>query len=192
MIVEQCEQEILQVCKELVEESKIIGNLERVSHLSSSFIQFHGGILGTVREYRERKRLEELINTPICGEWTFYTYAFHLYRTAKFLVEKQIEIQKILTKEDERYYANIELIMTSVNQAHAAWYEYSPDMAMEGIRIGDEDNISLELTIDSLIVDEFKKMDLPDTIHFEEHPPKKGCLGVLLILLLPMAIPLFL
>ena len=82
--------EIVQICNSLVEEATIIAKLEPVSHLSKSMIQFTGGILGGIQEYRESKRLIKLMNEVICNEWSFSSYAGHLLDVTTELVEKQI------------------------------------------------------------------------------------------------------
>ena len=108
------------------------------------------------------------------------------------LVEKQIEVQNNSQETDNCYYGNVTLIVNSVALAHKAWYEYSPDMAMAGIRIGDEDNVSLELSIDSMIKNEFRKLHLPNGMSFpeEKETSNSGCLGLLLIIIVPTIIAL--
>ena len=185
-MIEDINIEIQKICDDLVQEAESIAQLPPVSHLSKSKIQFSGGILGGIQEYREGKRLEKFINAPIYKDWTFYTYAIHLIQVAEELVKKQLEVQSATTADDKCYYDNVKLIVTSITMAHKAWFEYSPDMAWEGITIGDEKNVSLELTVDSLTKEEIRKLQLPEGMSFpvKQESSNGGCLGILLLLIL--------
>lgn len=187
MVNDDLNLEIQRICNELVEDAQIITQLPPVSHLSKSKIQFAGGILGALQENKEMKRLEQLINVPICKDWTFYTYAFHLIDIAEELANIQLKVQELSTEEDSCYYDNVRLIVQSIDEAHRAWYGYSPDMAVAGIRVGDKDNVSLELSVDTFTKEEVKKLHLPPELSFinDEKTNKGGCLGLILILLIP-------
>lgn len=178
--------EIQQICNELVEEAKSIAQLPSVSHLSKSKIQFSGGIIGGIQEYREGKRLEKLLNAPICKGWTFCTYAFHLIDTAEELVKKQLEFQKVTTENDNCYFSNVNLIVSSITIAHKAWFEYSPDMAWASVNVGDIKNVSLELSVDRYTKEEFQKLHLPEGLSFsiKQESTNGGCLGLLLFFII--------
>lgn len=178
--------EIQQICNELVEEAKSIALLPSVSHLSKSKIQFSGGIIGGIQEYREGKRLEKLLNAPICKGWTFYTYAFHLIDTAEELVKKQLDLQKVTTENDNCYFSNVNLIVSSITIAHKAWFEYSPDMAWASVNVGDIKNVSLELSVDRYTKEEFQKLHLPEGLSFsiKQESTNGGCLGLLLFFII--------
>lgn len=178
--------EIQQICNELVEEAKSIAQLPSVSHLSKSKIQFSGGIIGGIQEYREGKRLEKLLNAPICKGWTFYTYAFHLIDTAEELVKNQLEVQKVTTENDNCYFSNVNLIVSSITIAHKAWFEYSPDMAWASVNVGDIKNVSLELSVDRYTKEEFQKLHLPEGLSFsiKQESTNGGCLGLLLFFII--------
>lgn len=90
-MIDEINVEIQKKCNDLIEEAESIAKLSSVSHLSKSKVQFSGGILGGIQEYREGKRLEKLMNTPVCKDWTFYTYAFHLIDTAEELVKSNLK-----------------------------------------------------------------------------------------------------
>lgn len=185
-MIDDINTEIQKICSELTEEAESIAKLSSVSHLSKSKVQFSGGILGAIQEYREDKRLEKLMNTPICKEWTFYTYAFHLIEAAEELVKKQLEVQSTTTEQDECYYANVTLIISTITVAHKAWFEYSPDMAWAGINVGDQKNVSLELSVDTYTKEEFRKLHLPDGMSFPvEQQGNGGCLSFIIMLLIP-------
>lgn len=185
-MIDDINTEIQKICSELTEEAESIAKLSSVSHLSKSKVQFSGGILGAIQEYREDKRLEKLMNTPICKEWTFYTYAFHLIETAEELVKKQLEVQSTTTEQDECYYANVTLIVSTITVAHKAWFEYSPDMAWAGINVGDQKNVSLELSVDTYTKEEFRKLHLPAGMSFPvEQQGNGGCLSFIIMLLIP-------
>lgn len=184
-MIDDINAEIQKICNDLIEEAESIAKLPSVSHLSKSKVQFSGGILGGIQEYREGKRLEKLMNTPICKEWTFYTYAFHLIDTAEELVKKQLEVQST-TEQDECYFANVTLIVSTITIAHKAWFEYSPDMAWAGINVGDKKNVSLELSVDTYTKEEFRKLHLPAGMSFpeERRSTNGGCLGIFLFLII--------
>lgn len=185
-MIEDINAEIQKICNDLVEEAESIAKLPSVSHLSKSKVQFSGGILGGIQEYREGKRLVKLMNTPICKEWTFYTYASHLIDTAEELVKKQLEVQSTTTEQDECYFANVTLIVSTITIAHKAWFEYSPDMAWAGINVGDQKNVSLELSVDTYTKEEFRKLHLPAGMSFPEERKSTngGCLGIFLFLII--------
>ena len=185
-MIDEINVEIQKKCNDLIEEAESIAKLSSVSHLSKSKVQFSGGILGGIQEYREGKRLEKLMNTPVCKDWTFYTYAFHLIDTAEELVKKQLEVQNTTTEQDECYFANVSLIVSAINVAHKAWFEYSPDMAWAGINVGDVKNVSLELSVDTCTKEEFRKLHLPAGMSFpvERESTNGGCLGILLFLII--------
>lgn len=184
-MIDDINAEIQKICNELIEEAETIAKLPSVSHLSKSKVQFSSGILGGIQEYREGKRLEKLMNTPICKEWTFYTYAFHLIDTAEELVKKQLEVQST-TEQDECYFANVTLIVSTITIAHKAWFEYSPDMAWAGINVGDKKNVSLELSVDTYTKEEFRKLHLPAGMSFpeERRSTNGGCFGIFLFLII--------
>lgn len=58
-MIEDINIEIQKICDDLVQEAESIAQLPPVSHLSKSKIQFSGGILGGIQEYREGKRLKK-------------------------------------------------------------------------------------------------------------------------------------
>ena len=185
-MIEDINAEIQKKCNDLIEEAEAIAKLPSVSHLSKSKVQFSGGIIGGIQEYREGKRLKKLMNTPICKEWTFYTYAFHLIEAAEELVKKQLEVQSTTTEDDDCYFGNVKLIVSSINVAHKAWFEYSPDMAWEGINVGDTKNVALELSVDTYTKEEFRKLHLPDGMSFPvEQQGNGGCLSFIIMLLIP-------
>ena len=184
--MEKLTAEIKDLCNSLIEDAKILYALEPVSYLSQSKITWVGGILGAVREIRENKRLEKLINAPICREMSFYRYAFHIMQTIEKLVDLQLEIQKNTTSDNSIYFGNITLINEAVNAARNAWYRYSPDMAAAGITIGDEKNVSLGLSVDDYIKTQLGRLQLPDGVHKPDNTKtteNSGCLGVLLLLI---------
>lgn len=167
-------------CAELLDASEAISKLQPVSHLSKAAIRFSGGIIGGIQDYKEEKRLLKMLNTPFYKEWTFYTFAFHIIKVAEDLATKQVEIQKSLPKENEAYYGNVMKILASVTSAIKAWYEYSPDMANEGLRIGDQKNVALSLTVEACTKDSFRMMDLPDGMKINDTPEdggNSGCMG---------------
>ena len=59
-------------------------------------------------------------------------------------------------------------------------------MAWAGINIGDQKNVSLELSVDTCTKEEFRKLHLPDGMSFpvERESTNGGCLGILLFLII--------
>ena len=190
MTVEQHTQEIEAICKKLTELADAISQLEPVSHLSKAKIQWTGGVLGAVQEVREGKRLEKLINEPIYNGMSFYQLAFYIATCCETMVDKQLEVQKLVSPDNLAYYENTKLIAFSVNAAHNAWYNYSPDMANEGITIGDEKNVALNPSVLGSIKEDTAKLDLPPELQSykqPDNPESGGCFGALLVLLLGTA-----
>lgn len=178
---------VQQICDTLTSEMETLSHYDRVSHLSQSKIQFQGGILGGIREYRESKRLEKLMNQPIVGDLSFYKYAFHLIEKAEELTKLLLEYQKTVGEADENYYTLVEAAINVTMKAVSTWYNLSPDMADASITIGSEKNVALAPTVRGYVKDEFAKLDLPESLQ----PLKKadtessngGCFGMLLLLL---------
>ncbi len=178
---------VQQICDTLTSEMETLSHYDRVSHLSQSKIQFQGGILGGIREYRESKRLEKLMNQPIVGDLSFYKYAFHLIEKAEELTKLLLEYQKTVGEADENYYTPVEAAINVTMKAVSTWYNLSPDMADASITIGSEKNVALAPTVRGYVKDEFAKLDLPESLQ----PLKKadmessngGCFGMLLFLL---------
>lgn len=178
---------VQQICDTLTSEMETLSHYDRVSHLSQSKIQFQGGILGGIREYRESKRLEKLMNQPIVGDLSFYKYAFHLIEKAEELTKLLLEYQKTVGEADENHYTLVEAAINVTMKAVSTWYNLSPDMADASITIGSEKNVALAPTVRGYVKDEFAKLDLPESLQ----PLKKadtessngGCFGMLLLLL---------
>ena len=185
--------EVVDLCDELKEAAAEIAKLPPVSHLSKAKIQFVGGLIGGIQEYREEKRLVKLINTPIYKEKTFDTFAKYIIGVAEKLVEKQLECQKVASKQDECYYGNVVLIMEAIQTAYHAWYNYSPSMADAVIPVKGGGDVVLSKTVDYCTKEEFKKLDLPDGVTIKENSSStSGCFGVLLLMLLPTILFAFL
>lgn len=160
-IITQSQQNIDDTVAELIKMAEYLSKLQPVSPKSKSLIQFHGGVLGGIREYREGKRMIKLINEPLYNDLSFYKVSYHIIEKAELLVKNQLEIQSLLTQDDDVYFSNIKPIIESINLCINAWYNYSPDMATEGLTIGDEKNVSLLLTVREYTKEEFIKLNLP-------------------------------
>lgn len=178
---------VQQICDTLISEMETLSHYDRVSHLSQAKIQFQGGLLGGIREYRESKRLEKLMNQPIVGELSFYKYAFHLIEKAEELTKLLLEYQKIVGKDDEYYYTPVESAIDVTFKAVSTWYNLSPDMADASITIGSEKNVALAPTVREYVKDKFAKLDLPENMQsikkIQSESSNGGCFGMLLFLL---------
>lgn len=174
------------ICETFTQEIDTLSKYNRVSHLSQSKIQFQGGILGGIREYKEGKRLEKLINQPLVGEYSFYTYAFHIVEQADELSSLILEYQRLADKDSEDYYTPIEPAINTTMKAISIWYNLSPDMAEAPITIGDEKNVALGPTVKGWVKDSFAKIDLPESYSsFKKTDSPSGgpgCFGTLLLL----------
>lgn len=164
----------------------VIGNLQPVTYLSQSKIQFQGGILGGIREYRENKRLEKLINAPIFKDKSYVTYGVFLAETAEKASKILSEIQQILSKEDDRYYGLVVDSFVKLKTAQDAWYHYSPVLSAVGVNLRGESE-RLSDGIRRWINGEYCKLDLPEAMQAMKHPKKtqqesSGCFGALLLL----------
>lgn len=194
MTVAELTKEINRKCDDLTQAANAISILPPVTYLSK--VQWTGGLTGAIQEHREAKRLEKLINIPIYKEWTFCTFAFHIIKEVSELVEMQLQVQKMTNIEDKVYYENVNLIVSTALFVKKVWFQYSVDMAMAPLKIGEENNVSLGPSVEEYVNDDIKKMDLPDNLryifeHVGEESTKSGsgCLGVfLLILVIPILI----
>ena len=187
MTAEQYTEEIKAICQELLEAADAIGKLEPVSHLSSSKIQFTGGILGAIQDVKEEKRLVKLINAPIYKEFSFCKFAYHIMAECELLVEKQLEVQKQTSPDNPIYYGNVELIMNSIQSAYDAWYNYSPDMASASITIENVDNVDLNLSVRHYTKEDIGKLDLPPKYKSNNESISQGnstgggCFGIIVL-----------
>lgn len=177
--------EITTKCDELISEAQLIAKQDPVSHLSQSKLQWHGGILGGIQEYKEGKRLEKIMNTELCNGRTFYNYFQYIIRTIDELIDKQVELQTLISEEDEAYYGNVYKIKNSLNTLISAWYNYSPDVASAGITLGDEKDVAMMPTVQYYLKEALKKIHLPSDIVIEPDKSEEnsGCFGMLLALI---------
>ena len=194
-VVEELIRKLDNIMSELKEMTQALTKLEPVSHLSKSAIQFNGGILGAIREHKEGKRLSSLINQPIYKEKSFYNLAGVILNYADDMVKILGEIQNTITKDDSRYYDTVTISYAAIMEAYAAWYNYSPDMANEGITIEGQDNVALGPSVISLTKEEFAKLDLLESIKNDvvkkETNDGGGCFGVILLFIISSAASLF-
>lgn len=179
-------QELTGLMAEVEESISVIGKLQPVTYLSQAKIQFQGGILGGIREYRENKRLEKLINAPIFKEKSYVTYGVFLAEMAEKASKLLSEIQHILTKEDDRYYGLVVASFATLKTAQDAWYHYSPDLSAVGVNLRGESE-RLSDGIRRWINSEYCKLDLPEAMQPMKKTKKaqqesSGCFGTLLLL----------
>lgn len=179
-------QELKGLLADVEESISVIGNLQPVTYLSQSRIQFQGGILGGIREYRENKRLEKLINTPIFKEKSYVTYGVFLAQTAEKASKILSQIQQVLSKEDVRYYSLVVSSFDTLKAAQDVWYHYSPDLSAVGVNLRGESE-RLSYGIRRWINSEFRKLDLPEAMQAMKQSQKtqhksSGCFGTLLLL----------
>lgn len=186
--VEFLTQEIIEKLSELDNMSNEIASLKPVTHKSQAKIQWYGGILGAVKEIKEYNRLAKLINEPIVDGHSFYHIALCVIpQAADYLVERQLKIQQLVSKEDKRYYGFVIDIVNHIEKLINAWYNYSPDMANEVLNIGDEKG-ALAPSVFTWTRESIKKLDLPQNV--AEHYAKlekaqsgsSGCLGTFMIM----------
>lgn len=179
--------ELTSICSEIEESMETVSKLEPVTYLSQAKIQFQGGILGGIREYRENKRLEKLINAPIYKGKSFVTYAVYLAESSEKIVKILSEVQGLLTKEDDRYHGLVAASFATVNDALNIWYHYSPDLSTVTLNLRGQAE-ELRGGIRRWIKEEYCKLDLPDSMQSLKKPeiPQKessGCFGALMVLL---------
>lgn len=188
MTVEEYTAEIDIICRELIDAAKYISGLDPVTHLSK--VQW-SGIIGAVQEVRAEKRMVKLMNAPFYKEWSFYQFAFHIIEQTQKLVEKQLEVQKLVSSDHPSYYDNTRAIALCVKNVIDAWRGFSPDMADASITIGDEKDVALYPTVYCYTKDEIAKLDLPSELRSYKEPIKDdngGCFGSVFLLCLPLII----
>lgn len=172
--------------------SRSLRGKDQASYLNHSKIQWTGGILGAIAEYKQDKRLEKLLNAPIYGDLSFYKMTWFIIDETEKLVDKQLEIQKLSTPEDEVYYGNVKRIFDSLTELIQAWYNYSPEAAEASLTLGDQKDVGLYLTVDYQTKNLLKKLDLPPQLKLAEDPPvannSSGCLGVFVSIIVIMTI----
>jgi len=182
----QITNDILERCAYLEDITSVLTQLQPVSHIkqSKSPIVWTGGIPGAIKEYKQSKRLEKLINEHIYKDKSFYLLAFEIVETTKNVVDKQVELQSVCSIDTPEYFDNARRIVLSSEGCFKAWYEYSPSMAQEEL----EKNANLFNTVKT-IYDEFRRMSLPEDMNSysvqdtQSNTDKSGCFGALLVIL---------
>ena len=66
-MIDEINVEIQKKCNDLIEEAESIAKLSSVSHLSKSKVQFSGGILGGIQEYRGKFSIEVQKSEGVSG-----------------------------------------------------------------------------------------------------------------------------
>lgn len=192
--LETLTQEILDKLSELDNMSNRLLSLPSVTHKSQAKIQWYGGIPGLIKESREEKRLIKLINEPIINGMSFFQLAYKIIEETEYLVERQLRIQQLLSKDDERYYGLVIDIFNVIEKVISSWNNYSPDMAQEPISIkGEKDLFALGPTVRFHTTVSIKKMDLPESIYSRYKTREEidkilsnnsGCFGIVLLLVI--------
>lgn len=171
--------------------SRCLRGKDQASYLNHSKIQWTGGILGAIAEYKQDKRLEKLLNAPIYGDLSFYKMTWFIIDETEKLVDKQLQIQKLSSPEDDIYYGNVKRIFTSLTEVIQAWYNYSPEAAEASLTLGDQKDVGLYLTVEYQTKNHLKKLDLPPELKLSEDPPvansNSGCLGVFVGIIVVMS-----
>ncbi len=148
-----CEQ-VDNILEEMQSHSSKMLSLEPVTHLSQSMIQWHGGIIGAIQEYRENKRLAKLLNEPISGGKTFYQLCLWGCLQTEKAVALQLKIQECISKDNPIYFQKAaDIVHVSSNFVHS-YLHYSPDMANALITIGKEENVALGDSLQCYVHDE--------------------------------------
>lgn len=174
---------ITTLSEELMDIAKTLAKLEPVSHLSKSPIRWNGGIIGVIQDVRENNRLMKLINAPIYGEKSFYNIVGIICEHT----EKMVEMQKEMVVDESFSKENLQEVATSIVKAvecaHYSWLQYSPEMAHATIKVGDSEG-ALEPTLNSVIREELKKLDLPQEYDYlikQETSESSGCLSIFIL-----------
>ncbi len=177
--IDELEQELVDLMTEVERSISVIGNLTPVTYLSQAKIQFYGGIPGAIRESRERKRLEKMIEAPLYKDKSYIMYWFYLAEIAEKAAEILLQLQQLLSKEDERYFGFVVNSYATIETAQNVLYHYSPDIYRA---VGAE----LSNTTNQFIKEAYCKLDLPETMQSMKQPviiqqKSSGCFGILLL-----------
>ena len=163
--------------------SKFLRGKEQATYLNHSKIQWTGGIIGAISEYKEDKRLEKLLNAPLYDDLSFYKMTWFIIEETNKMVDNQLEIQKLCTIKDDIYYGNVKRILESTLDIIEAWYNYSPEAAEASLTIGDQKDVGLYATVEYQTKQALKKLDLPPGLVLKEAPTStdnSGCLGFII------------
>ena len=102
-----------------------------------SKIKWYGGLPGAIIEIREEKRRAKLMNTPIIGDFTFWTLSFEIMEKVQTLGEKTRELQSILTDSHPDYLKIGDDVLNSVYSLIENWKNYSPSLARTNVDFGE-------------------------------------------------------
>ena len=162
--------------------SRCLNEKDEATYLNHSKWQWTGGIIGAIAEYKQEKRLEKLLDTPIYGDLSYYKMTWFIIEETEKMVDAQAEIQKLTTPQDLIYYENIKKILDSLLGIIQAWYNYSPEAANASLTIGKEKNVGLYLTVDYQTKELLRKLDLPPELKLYDTPESKnsGCMGIII------------
>ena len=107
--------------------SETLSNLLPVDYHSK--IKWYGGLPGAIIEARESKRMEQMINTPIVGELSFWNLTFLIPEKVKELGEKTREIQTLLPNSEPSFNKIGDDLICAIYDVIRNWKKYSPAMA---------------------------------------------------------------
>lgn len=146
------------------------------------------GLLSAIRENSEQKKLRKFLETKIYRNMSFDEIGFYLVDIAKDLSQTQVEIQKIVSKENEKYYGNVERIIVALEKCKKSWYEISPKVAMEVLTLSNGTTFQLNPQVEYEMQLEFVKMDLPPKYNrikksIKQTQSGKGCMIIIAITL---------
>lgn len=147
------------------------------------------GILGSLREKSEQKKLRKFLETKIYKDMSFDQIGYKLVTIATDLCNTQIKIQKLLQKEDEDYYGYAVKIIDEMELCRNRWFNISPKVAMESLTLADGTKIQWGPQVEYEMQSEYIKMDLPDepkykTLKKEVEKAEKGSTGCLVLLMI--------
>ena len=187
--LDQLNSHLEEVLEDVYQMTKDFMNTETFSHYSQFLsVLTPSGLLGAFREKTEQKKLRKFLETKIYRNMSFDEIGFNLIHIAKDLSETQAEIQKRVSKDDEKYYGNVELIIETLEKCMNSWQEISPKVAMEVLTLANGTEFQLGPQVEFEMQIEYAKMDLPPKYNRIKKSIKQaqngsGCMIIIVIAL---------
>lgn len=154
----------------------------RISH--SPKIQW-SGVVGAIQESKEEKKRIAFLNDQLYKGMSYAKLAFFIINKTDEIVEKALLLQESTKKSDLEYYSIGELAFNYTTNAAGVWHNYAPEAAETPITIGDQENVSLWLSVKSEIEEQLLRLNLSDDLREQLLPKNEsegksaGCLGII-------------
>jgi len=163
-------------------------SIERFSHYNELLaVVTPTGILGSIRENHQNKKLYKYLSTKIYKGMSFDEIGMLLTEAAEDLSNTQVKVQKLTTPSDPCYYDNVKKIIDTLAECRTEWIKIAPEVTKEELtRASDGAKFFLDPQVEHWMNCEYIKMDLPQDYNEIKRSVDRvkggnGCMVIILI-----------